>query len=464
MSLRKCPFCRKQKGETKKGYSFSSSHLEGSGLETHSNMPDFEIPGVDIEVVEDGLAVLGRVRPGQKVSQSPDSIIAAIGKQGITAEINRESLVACLAAPSEKWTRLAAGEPPTPPVPGRLEYYIDPQSLDGSAHVDQSGRVDYKSLRTFQSVEKGQELIRRIDPIPGKPGVDVYGKLIPPLEVEAIRLPVGEGIEVKENGYLAVAHIDGAVTQQDDRLVVKAILVVPGEVSYKSGNVDFNGTVEIGKDVLSGFEIKAEGDVLVRGIVEAATIEAKGSITVMGGFQGGGKGTLKAGGSISVGYANEGFLVADGDVIARTQLLNCEVTAGGDVVVESTKGSIAGGEIRAGKRILAYSLGSKMGVATTLQIGFDSELVEKMDAAKDIIAALAKIGRTNENRVRELKAMQEELKAALEGEIAARSAVFPGVTIRFPGSEHTVIQETGRGVFYPENWKVHMRTMKGAAD
>lgn len=412
------------------------------------------LKGVYWVVSEDGLLVACKVVDPENLTATPAEVVRALQKQEIIADIDLQALTDLIEKKSTTGVVIARGESPTPPLPGKIEFYVDPSLLDRTPVEDEIGNLDYKSLKMFQSVVKGEPLVRKQDPIPGVRGIDVFGKTIPPEEPESVYLPVGDGVEILEDGYLAVAAMDGAVTKLNDRLCVMEIFQVPGDVSYKSGNIDFNGSVEIRRDVLSGFKVKAAGDIVIRGVVEASEIEAEGDITIQGGFQGGGRGRLVSGGSISVRFANDGAIEARGDVVVQNLLQNCEVISQGQVRVEGGKGGIVGGWTRARKGIVASNLGSKMGVKTVVQVGLERDLPNKIDAAREVVAATAKIGLTNENRKIELAEMTAALREAQESLVEVRNMVHPGVEIVFPGASLEVRDPVRRAVYYTEKWKV----------
>ncbi len=422
-----------------------------------SKRVDGSIKGLYWAVSDDGLHVACKVEDPENLSASPTEVVRALQKKEIRAEVDLLQLTQIIEQKNSQGGIIARGESPSPPTPGKIEYFIDPTLLDQSPVMDESGNVDYKSLKMFQNVVKGEPLIRKHDPIPGKRGVDVFGKTIPPREPDAVFLPVADGVEIKEKGYLAVAAVDGAVTKIQDKLCVMAVFHVGGDVSYKSGNIDFNGSVEVKRDVLSGFKIKATGDIVVRGVVEAAEIEAGGNIDILGGFQGGGRGKLKAGGDISLRFANDGHIEADNDVFIQSQLQNCEVIAGNKIRVEGGRGTIVGGRARAENGIVSSNLGSKMGVQTIIQIGMDRELPDRIEAAREVVAATAKVGMVNENRKQELQKMMVSLKTSQQAEIEVRDTVYQGVEIVFPGASLEVRDSIRRALFYTAKWKVHNR-------
>ena len=405
---------------------------------------NLEFLGFEWVVSDDRLDLSARVVEEPSEELTPDKVIAALRANEIAADIDRKALAEVLEKRSEEWVRIATGTPPTAPIDGRLEYLVDLEKISGAATKDESGRVDYKNVQAFLEVEKGQPIVRRYPSKEGQPGKDVMGNEIAVPKAEQAPLPQGEGLEIREDGLLAVAAMGGALTYKKGKLVVVEVYIVPGDVSYGSGNVDFDGCIEIKGDVLAGFEVKGGADVRVKGIVEAALIEAKGDIEIHGGFQGAERGKLKAGGSIHVNFANEGKLEADGDIVLKTSLMNCHAIAGGSVLLQSPKGVIAGGCVQAGDQIVAGIMGSRMGVTTELQIG--PTLAHDEEDPED---------EGNKDRHKELAARIERAKA---GKIVGNDTVHQGVLIRFPMKFEAVNQALRRATFYLENEEIQIET------
>ncbi len=77
---------------------------------------------------------------------------------------------------------------------------------------------------------------------------------------------------MKANIY---ANVNGQVSIIDNRIHVLDVYEVNESISMKIGNIDFPGKIVIRGDVPTGFTIKAEGDISIFGLVEAATIIAR---------------------------------------------------------------------------------------------------------------------------------------------------------------------------------------------
>src|SRR5699024_4874306 len=97
------------------------------------------------------------------------------------------------------------------------------------------------------------------------------------------------------------------VELKDGRVIVSEVFEVDN-VDNKVGNIDFNGTVIVKENVLNGFQIRAEGDVEVRGVVEGAYIENNGDIVVKQGIQGYNRLTIKTKGNVVTKFVENAIL------------------------------------------------------------------------------------------------------------------------------------------------------------
>lgn len=144
------------------------------------------------------------------------------------------------------------------------------------------------------------------------------------------------------------AAIDGLVTKTDrDKLNVFPVYEVNGDVDYNIGNIDFVGTVVIRGNILTGFRVKASGDIRVTGGIEGAEVESDGSIEITGGVIGSNKGYVKAGRNIRCSFVQEGNVIAYEDITVTQSIMHSNVRAGKSVRCLGAKGLIVGGIVQA---------------------------------------------------------------------------------------------------------------------
>ncbi|WP_169449459.1 DUF342 domain-containing protein [Marinimicrobium agarilyticum] len=270
---------------------------------------------------------------------------------------------------------------------------------DLNLEEDARGRVDLYHLHDFVVVEPGTPLMRRLPATAGEPGLTVLGE---PLAPKAGRDrpfdPKSEGVSpAPDDPDLLVADIrghpvfSGAGVRVDPTLRLKA-------VGLESGNIDFDGSVEVAGDVGSGFVVKATGDIVVRGMVEKADVSAGGSLAILGGVMGEEVGKrhdgdlqlrthLSAGGILSAKFINLAEVRAKGDIHVREYVLQSRLKAGQDIVLgqPTGKGSLIGGWAHAGRAVIVNRLGSEAGVATEVSVGRPPEKSRRLQSLKQAL-------------------------------------------------------------------------------
>lgn len=264
----------------------------------------------------------------------------------------------------------------------RIEYSFNTDSHKRPAHRD-DGRVDYFNLTTINQCRKGEVLARIIPEQQGEAGCDVYGKAIKSREVKRETLKFGKNIELSADGLSITSMVDGHVALVDNKVVVSSVYQVKG-VNVSTGNINYDGSVEIAGNVDENFEVKAGGNVVVNGSVEGATIIAGGNIIIAKGMNGMGKGYLRAKGDVIVKFLENSRIVTGGFVETEA-ILHCTVSAGSDVKVGGKRGIILGGRVQAANSIRAKTIGASMSTATTLEVGIEPLLIAQLERVRTVI-------------------------------------------------------------------------------
>lgn len=142
---------------------------------------------------------------------------------------------------------------------------------------------------------------------------------------------------------MLIAQVNGHVELVEGTVFVSDELAVEN-VDNATGNIDYEGNVQINGNVTTNFRVKAKGDIVVKGVVEGAVLEAGGNIVIARGMNGMGRGVLKAGGNIISKFLENATAEAEG-YVASESILHSKVTAGGEVNVDGRRGFITGGKV-----------------------------------------------------------------------------------------------------------------------
>ncbi len=276
---------------------------------------------------------------------------------------------------------VAKGALPTAGQDGKIIYNFDTNN-QARPELKEDGSVDFFKLNTLHHCSKGQVLAQIVPGKKGQNGYDVLGTVLLAREVKKAKFDHGRNIEISEDGLQLKSLVDGNVTCVNGAVFVTDVYEVEN-VDTATGNIEYPGNVKVKGNVCENFAVKCDGDVFVDGVVEGATIEAKGNIIIARGMHGQNKGKLVAGGNVISKFISAADVTAGG-YIESEQILNSNVQAGTEVNAEAGKGLITGGKIIAKKAVNVKNAGSNMGSTTIIEVGCDQELKKKsMKLQKD---------------------------------------------------------------------------------
>ena len=369
----------------------------------------------------------------------------------------------------------ARGTAPEAGEDARIEKKFD-MGVKGRPAERAFDRVDYKDMNIFIRANIGDVLAVRIPETAGVPGKNVFGEEVPAKPGKPAALPQGKNTRVV-NEHELVSLIDGQIVDDGKKISVDPHLVIDSSVDVGTGNVDFAGSVEIRGDVESGFTVKADGDVEIKGMIGGAEVTGR-NVIVHGGIRGMNVGKINAEEDISISFVENANIVAGRDIYVNDVVLHSEMRAGHHIRVEGRRGFIAGGKVGAGESIRAKVLGNNFYVQTNLSVGVDPNLKYRYDTLgkeyqanvkrlteirlsletlkKQPLMSLSERRREQlvelthaqfplAGEIKKMKEKLEEMEAELEemkrGSIAASDTIFPGVNITINGVKKTVEDE-----------------------
>ena len=193
---------------------------------------------------------------------------------------------------------VAVGTPPKEGTDGYIEYKFNTE-LKPRPKMNEDGTVDFHSLEMVNHVSKGQTVAVLHPEDRGEPGLDVYGRTVRPANVKHVIFKHGKNLSISEDGLSLISNVDGHVTLEQGKVFVSDVMDIV-DVDNSTGDIHYDGNVNIKGNVLAGFTVEAKGDIAVSGVVEGATLIAGGDITLNRGVQGMNRAALKAGGKIVI--------------------------------------------------------------------------------------------------------------------------------------------------------------------
>lgn len=329
------------------------------------------------------LLTLHPPKGGQPVTL--DMIRQAIADRGIVHGVLEQALAEAVEQGRRETVLIAQGTPPTRGTPTRFESLLD-RLKPRAQEIDELAQVDYRDLGSLLLVSPGTPLMRRIPPLPGVDGTNVLGE--PVLPDEMPDTPFSKelsGVAVDpEDPLLLRATIAGTPTLISQGVQVNPMVEVDA-VNLSTGNITFEGSLQVRGDIAATMEVRVTGDVVVNGTIEAALVEAGGSVTVKGGIIGMAEALQDAaatartahivcGGTLKAKFIENAIISAGKDVDVEREIRQSSIAAGGSVLVgppNTQQSAITGGQTRALNAVRAGTLGSPSGIPTLIQAGLD---------------------------------------------------------------------------------------------
>ncbi|MBP1991311.1 DUF342 domain-containing protein [Paenibacillus eucommiae] len=337
---------------------------------------------------------------------------------------------------------IAKGDKPKEGQNGTIKYIYDLDHAEKKPLELEDGKVDYKQVISLHNVRKGQLIGQRFPATEGKPGRAVTGELLFAKAGKEARFKIGKNVVTDAEQMALYSALDGMVVKTDrDKVNVFPIYEINGDVDYNIGNIDFIGTVVVRGSILPGFKIRAAGDIRITGGVEAAELEADGSIEINAGIVGQNKARIKAGKHVKSSFIQDATVEAAEDINVSQSIMHSNIRAGLSVNCKGPKGLIVGGIVQAGERVTARTIGNSMATTTVIEVGVLPELrnemiqlrnqlkghtenLDKSDKALSLLDQLAAAGQLTPDKVAMRIKLNHSRKQVSEEQNAIRDRIL----------------------------------------
>ena len=268
---------------------------------------------------------------------------------------------------------------------GRLVWVegFDPTASPAAAvGQDDTDVVDYYKQIGYVSVTKGSHVATLHEPTLGEDGRDVTGRTIKAKPGKRYAVKIDPSLSLDGSGRV-VAQVDGIVEYRHGVLRVSRTFEVRDSIDFSTGNIDFDGTVIVRDGVRDRFEVKATEDIIVEGLIEAATINCGRNFTCHRGMAAKGLGQLVVEGDAVVRYLNNVKGRIKGNLTVQREMINCDLVIGGDLICD--QGTVIGGNVAVKGSVRVAVLGSNAETATSL------ECMQKMSEGSAVEVQIYKV-------------------------------------------------------------------------
>ncbi len=367
-----------------------------------------------------------------------------------------------------------------------VTYY---EIKDAQPETFSNGNVNHYELNLINKAVKGDWLGERIEPKEGVPGKTVTGQIIPALrglqeKLNYDKKSVVEKYNEESDKTILYASKTGAIVVENNKIGVCNYLEIDGEVSFKTGNVDFDGYVDIAGVVEDNFSVVADQDIQIKGDLGVGGVDQiesrEGSIYIRGGIAGKGKAKIICDGDLFTKFAADCEIECGGTVHIGYYAMNAKIKAQ-EVVFDAFDSKIIGGSIHSRIRVSVGSIGNRTEVPTIITVegfkrsvvkeeyDFINETIEKVkDKMKEVqqkMAILEMVAATDPLKKEELDKFKDSfdllkknlkillekhkrtmtyLKSKGEGEIVIGNSVHPKVQLNL-GKHSSWVKEPEKG-------------------
>lgn len=376
---------------------------------------DTATPVITIKLSNDKMTAFARINDFSLplktlLSRLKEEMIAAGIRRGLVKE-NIEKLVR--ARDPEQKLVIARGVHPREGKKGAivpLTEFARRTDFD----IDKLSIPDIEQLKHPNLIFAGTPLLRIAPGRKSKEGFTVTGEILKPardIQNPEPEIELGENVAYSdEDPSVIVARCDGLAIFKDKSFIeVKPYKVIKGDAGFQYRGLKHEGNLIILGDLKAGCDLEVSGDVEVYGTMEDARIHAGRDVIIYHGFVGRGKGKIKAGRNIILGFGLYQEMSAGESILFFRELMGCKVYAGKNIL--SIAGGIIGGTSEAFHKISIQFAGSEEAVKTELIVGKSARIKQKKQAVESEIKSSQEEIEKNKDLIYELvrKQLDDEI-------------------------------------------------------
>ncbi|EMM71169.1 FapA family protein [Leptospira weilii] len=268
---------------------------------------------------------------------------------------------------------IAKGMAPIPGENGWVRFY---HPMAKRVKLLEDGRADFRNIDRYINVKVGEKLASKFEGIPGTPGFDVFGNIIPAPAIKKPKLVIGNNIDERTNFEEGkelqeyFASCNGVIFVTEVSITVSPELQIAGNVGLSTGNIQFDGNVIVRGDIEPSSVVECTGSLIVYGNLESNEVKVGRDLIVHGGIKGSGTEIIRITGRVQAKFIENARLETEGDIVTEGAILNSTIDTLGSVVLSGSNGNLVSSKIRTNEGISVISLGSSAELDVTVELGF----------------------------------------------------------------------------------------------
>ena len=442
---------------------------------------------INVSLSSDKLEATIHIKPAKDDGKDPnlDDIKEALSDKEVIFGINERLLEEIAKKPIyNKAIVIAKGDKSVPGKDGTYKLLFDVDK-NLKPKVNDDGSVDFHNLEMVENVKVDQVLCRITKASDGLDGMTVTGKELIAAKGKPIPNLLGKNTIYNEDETAILSTIEGQVDFEKAKINVSEVFTIYSDISNSTGNIKALGSVVINGMVQPGFTVEAKGNIEVNGNVSMASLKAGGDIILRRGMIGS---NVHCEGDLTARFIENSHVFAKGEV-QTAYIMNSQIKCGKSLQTMGKESKIVGGNCVVGDNVETGTLGSNAQVNTFIQIGTDSESIErqqkllceipaqekKLESLQSLIALLRqykdadrlvgdkktmyvdalysykKISVILEENKEELEKITESVKERGFGRVICKDTIYPEVTIKIGSYQSTIKEEIYAASFYYTN-------------
>lgn len=325
-----------------------------------------------VDVAADGLHAYVTLISPRGIGNVPtiNTVMELLDEKRVIFGINQDVLNVALASVRANadivWrVCVATGEPATVPGPRKARFNVN--AIDKTVLRENPALVVSAFKTLWEPVKEKQKIGYLLEPEPGRPGRNVYGKLLAPPAPPPIEL--GEDVASTPDGTIT-SKANGYVIMDRDRIDIVPLYVRSESSGAPGEDLVFPGCVVVQGNLSGPATIECD-DLFVTGNCEQVKINSRDDVFIGGGIVGHMTSEVQADGGVFCSFVSEAKVSALGPVVVANAIINSEVLSGQTITITSAKGMIAGGKLYALRGITSATIGSEFGMMTEVVVGKD---------------------------------------------------------------------------------------------
>lgn len=236
---------------------------------------------------------LNDVEPGQQIEltfkeekimknhTTFEEVMDELNRLHVTYGIDSNAIIQAIEAKQPGSFQVAKGKMAEQGENGRIILQVDVDTRNGLVE-DEQGNVNFREIKSIPTVTEGEVIAEILPAIPGKPGMTVTNEPLPPKQTHPIIVKTNKGTTMINDKIVALNSGRPDIEQRGQLVKASVIskLVHQGNVNLESGNIHFNGDVDIMGTVEDHMIVDATGDIHVFQSVNESEITTLKSIVV----------------------------------------------------------------------------------------------------------------------------------------------------------------------------------------